>query len=200
MPIRKPESKLPKILFGVLISLLLVASLFGFALSLVTVQTDLEYNGIEFIRIPTGIAAQIEGQIFEFTYTPDAVAGMEINESVELLTSSRTSYMTSDPYGHFPGLVSVAIADTSRALEKKHNHFALRAFTLENLNATGTNKLPVITCENATALVPVVLFQFTPSDPSVQVVGSCAVISFDSEDYLRRIHDALVYEFLEVSS
>ena len=199
MPIRKPESKLPKMLFGVLISLLLVASLFGFALSLVTVQTDLEYNGIEFIRIPTGIAAQIEGQIFEFTYTPDAVAGMEINESVELLTSSRTSYMTSDPYGHFPGLVSVAIADTSRALEKKHNHFALRAFTLENLNATGT-KLPVITCENATALVPVVLFQFTPSDPSVQVVGSCAVISFDSEDYLRRIHDALVYEFLEVSS
>ena len=195
MPIRKKESNVPKILFSALIGLLLIASVFWFALSFsLSEDSSLEYGEIEFFRTQTGLAAEIEGEIFQFTYIPESVSYLNTSGASELLVSSPVSYMTSHPDDSFRELISLTIFDASRALQKKHGHSTLTAFTVEN-----TYNLPVITCLNATPLVPVVLFNLTNSTSSVSVTDSCAVINFDSEDSLQRIHDRLVYELLGVA-
>ena len=195
MPIRKKESNLPRIISCALIGLIMITSVFWFALSFSAGGGSVESGGTEFFRTQFGtIAADFDGKIFEFTYLPREVAHLDLGEVTGLLASSGMSYMTSDPDGSFPELTSITIFDAARALAEKHNHVVRTAFTAENEYG-----LPVVTCLNATPGVPVVLFNFTNSTDPVKVNGSCAVVSFDSEDSLRRLHDGLVYELMGVA-
>ena len=80
-----------------------------------------------------------------------------------------------------------------RVLEKNYNTFIEVAFTAGNPYGK-----KIITCEDATVFIPVLLFNFTNTTTDITEHNNCVIINVDSEISLNRIRDKIVYELLEI--
>lgn len=197
MPLRKDEDKSKKLLFTVVIGFVLLFSIIGFTFSAIpfgsVTQNNLKYGDIELVQTQLGLATLVNGQILEFTYYPEDVAATDVSLVTGKLTSARVVYATSDPNSSMAAQISGAQFDIGRVLDSRHNNFLDVAFTVEN-----PYNRPVITCGDATPLIPVLLFNFTNSTTQITEISNCVIINFASENSLTRIRDKILYELLGV--
>ena len=198
MPLRAEESRTKKIIFSVVIGFVLLSSVIGFTYSAIPfrnrIQSDntIEYNDIEFFPTQNGLAAQINGQVYEFAYFPEDLGDVETGDAINAISSARMIYATSSPNSPSAGPISAVEFDISRAL-KSHNSFVEVAFTDDN-----PYDKRVITCEDATEFVPVMYFNYTNTTTGVTYENNCITVNFASDNSLRRVRDKLIYELLGV--
>ncbi|MAG15501.1 hypothetical protein CMO88_00400 [Candidatus Woesearchaeota archaeon] len=197
MPIREEESKLKKRIFTIIIFLVLGSSIIGFTFSAIPLglqqNNEIEYNGIEFFPTQHGLATIIDEQVFEFTYYPDELSEIDLGNVISKISSAKMFYATSHPNSSLASQISGVEFDMARALEINHNSFMEIAFTADNLY-----EKEVVTCKDATAFIPVLLFNFTNTTTSVTEQNNCIIINTESERSLIKMKDKLIYELLGV--
>lgn len=198
MPLRPEESKTKKIIFSVVIGFVLLSSVIGFTYSAIPFtargqsSNTIKYNDIEFFPTQNGLAAQINGQVYDFAYFPEDLGDLETSGAINAISSARMVYTTSDPDSASAGRISGVEFDISRALQS-HNSFVEVAFTDENPYGKR-----VITCEDATEFVPVMYFNFTNTTTDITYENNCITVNFASDNSLRRVRDKMLYELLGV--
>ncbi|MBS3133153.1 hypothetical protein J4470_03425 [Candidatus Woesearchaeota archaeon] len=198
MPIRQESNKTKKMLFSILIGFVLISSIIGFTFSAVPFglqnqDSTIKYNGIEFFQTQNGIATIIDGQVMEFTYLPDELESMEIDGVTKKISSARMIYTTSDPNSTLASQISGAEFNMAMVLEKNYKTFVDVAFTSDNPYGKS-----VITCDDATYLIPVFFFNFTNTTTSVTDQNDCIIVNVASEKALDRVRDKIIYELLGV--
>ena len=198
MPIRKEEGKAKKLLFSIVIGFVLVSSVIGFTFSAIPFglqpqSTSLKYSGYEFFPTQTGFGTIIDNQIFEFTNLPGDVENLDIGIILSKLSNSPMVYATSDPNSSLASAISGVEFTVSRILEKDSNTFLEVAFTAGNPYGKR-----IITCEDATPFIPVLLFNFTNTTTNIIEQNNCVIINVESELALNRIRDKIAYELLDI--
>ena len=198
MPIREEEGKTKKVLLSIVIGFVIVSSVIGFTFSAIPFglqpqDTSLKYSGYEFFPTQNGVGTIIDDQIYEFTNLPGDVENLDIGDITSKISNSPMVYVTSDPNSSLASAISGVEFTMGRVLEKNYNTFIEVAFTAGNPHGKR-----IITCEDATVFIPVLLFNFTNTTTDITEQNNCVIINVDSEVSLNRIRDKIVYELLEI--
>ena len=197
MPVRKEDKSRSQMLLVALIFLILFGGVFAFALSFSPgggQSGNTDYNGYELLRTDTGtFAVLFEGQPVEFWFAPEDVSYTDAGSVVEKLGSSAFIYSTSSPNSAYAGLISEAEFTIGRIMQSNNGASLSVAFT-------GPNDFgkPVVTCGNASGIVPVIFFNGTNSTSGVSEIGNCVVVNFDSETDFRLFRDRIIYDLLGI--
>ncbi|MBI2663889.1 hypothetical protein HYX10_00925 [Candidatus Woesearchaeota archaeon] len=196
MPIRPEESKWKKRTFTIVIFIVLFSSVIGFTFSAVPFglqggDDKIKYNGIEFFPTQTGLATQVDGQIFEFSHYPEDLADEDVAAIADSINSAAMIYATSDANSSIAGAISSMQYDVSRLIGA--DTFVQVAFTAENEFGK-----EIITCEDATESIPVLYFNFTNATTEITEEANCIIVNAESETALSRIKDKTMYELLGV--
>jgi len=161
---------------------------FGFAAG----GSSLKYNGFKFSRSGNVWATNIDGRQAIFSYYPADVELIEIKpEIIGMLRNKVEIDVTAGTNGTF--IQSIALA-----------HFQMKS-TLGNFNIflregyTTENKfnLPVIRCENATSLIPVIYFK-EGNSTRVYSNESCIIVEANNNEDFIRAKDRIVYGLLDI--
>ena len=155
-------------------------------------QNSFSYGGSEFFRTESGVSTDFEGQLIEFFFYPEDLSNTDASLIVEKLRSSQFIYATSRPSDEFADLISEAEFNVGRIIGSKRSAILEVAFTVPNDFGK-----PVITCENATLAVPVILFNSTNGTTGVSENRNCIVVNFESEIEFYKIRDKVVYELIK---
>ncbi|MBI4439023.1 hypothetical protein HY640_03780 [Candidatus Woesearchaeota archaeon] len=182
-----------KVLLALVVGFITVTSVIGFVFVNYGGSTSaISYNGHRFERQLDGsLVTRIDGKYVPFTYFPDEIKELLNQTATDRLKDTRMAYMTSDYYSNHSGTIASVQFDISKALLEHKGIFSVQGFLQ---NSTG---LPVITCENATSFVPVILMQ--EGDSAIYEKGGCIVIQAESQDDFVRARDAVLYRLLGVT-
>ena len=195
---RKQPSEKKKNVLGIAIAAVIAITMIGLTFSSVpflgSQQQNVErFNGFEVVQGQTGYQVEVDSQVFSFLTHPADAAGVSAEPAaVQKLRSARMVYLTSN----FTDAQAPAIAAAQFSLHRilqRQNTYAETAFTAPN--AAG---LKVITCANASATVPVLLFRSANETTSVSMEGSCIIATARSASSFARIADRFGYELLGV--
>ncbi|MBI3033748.1 hypothetical protein HYY72_01170 [Candidatus Woesearchaeota archaeon] len=182
------------ILFSIVVGFLMVTSVVGIVLVNYTGSStgSLYYRGFRFDRTGTGLVADIRGMQIPFTYFPSEIEELRLNSSlVGRINSTRMVLVTSDFNSSIAGAVAAAQFDLRKALGESSGIFVVQGFT------TNASSLPVITCANATAYVPVISFE-QGNRTLFYERGNCIIAEAETPLDVLRARDRLLYGFFGV--
>ena len=161
---------------------------FGFAAG----GSSLKYNGFKFSRSGNVWATNIDGRQAIFSYYPADVELIEIKpEIIGMLRNKIEIDATADGNGTF--IQSIALAHFQmKSTLGNFNIFLREGYTSEN-----EFNLPVIVCENATQLVPVIYFK-EGNATRVYSNESCIIVEANNNEDFIRAKDRIVYGLLDI--
>ncbi|MBI3051894.1 hypothetical protein HYY74_05550 [Candidatus Woesearchaeota archaeon] len=183
-----------RVWLAVVVGFLMVTSVIGLAFVNYGGSGDsLSYGKYSFKRQQDGsLVAKINGREVSFTFFPAEVEELPLDRSIlQRLNSTRMIYTTSDYGSIHSQVIALVQFDLGLAMNDHFGIYVVRGFT-ENLT-----RLPVITCGNATAHIPVVLFQ-EGNSTGFREEGDCIVAEAGSFDEFVRLRDRLLYGLLGV--
>ncbi len=173
-----------------LIAFIMVSSIIGF---LYGGETDtFKYKGIKFTRTQTQWSTTINNKKMVFDYFPGEVEMINVSSDVitalvnkpEIDTTSKINDTFSE---------EIALAQYNMALTLNNlNIYLRRGFTTNN-----TFDLPIITCENATIVVPVLYFKQS-NQTKIALEDNCIITEASSNIDILRIKDRLLYSMLGI--
>ena len=155
--------------FAVFVGTIMLLSVAGFVFSFnpSSQGNNFRYGSLTFKQTQQGFfTTEVNGNPIDFSYRPEDVSDIDVPAAVvEKLTGSRVIYITY--YWNTTLAKSMALLqfDAANLLDSLHGIFAQPAST-----TTNPFDFPIITCNNATSFVPVLLLQ----------EGNNTAISFDS--------------------
>lgn len=159
-------------------------------------QQQMEYGDYEFEYRDLGggagvLVTEIEGQEVEFQNLPIQVDYLPVDaNAVRLLKDSQQIALASDPTLE---LADAAMIDYARLQLSLAVPKAFNAMTKEDDRYT----LPVLTCDQASAQMPVLLFANTNETASVTTQGACIIVNGRERD-LMRAKDRLIFEYYDI--
>ncbi|MFO8016511.1 MAG: hypothetical protein R6U32_05390 [Candidatus Woesearchaeota archaeon] len=136
-----------------------------------------------------GYSTIIEGKRVEFSVLPGRVEPLNISrEAVQVLKNTRMFYMTSDPESPFKESIAGAEYSIKRTMEDEGIYSDI-TFTGESGYNTS-----IVTCENATARVPVIKFE-QANTTRIDYEGGCITLSSRTGSGFMIARDRLLYGF-----
>lgn len=175
-----------KNLMVLFISLIMVTSVIGFV-SLSSFESEYTYNGYRFVQRADGYHVRVDRSELVFTALPGELSDANISrESAEALKRTRLIMTSSALNSSYAKSVAGAVYYLRNALAG-FNVYVLNGFTEPT-----SLQSPVITCRNATAFVPVIVFE----DSNVSEVvasGNCLSVRMSSPEYAARFAQSAVY-------
>lgn len=173
------------IVLVIFISLIMVSSIAGFLI--VNQPSDISrFKGSKFVRQQNTWVATVNGNRIFFDYQPQAIASLNASkEFLPLIRGKVEIDTTSDINDSYSS--DIALAQYNLGV----NLNALGVFVRQGLTANNTYQLPVITCEDATPLTPVIYFR-KGEDSSQIIEDGCLTISLRSRDEVHAIKDMIL--------
>jgi hypothetical protein len=190
---KKHERNKGAIWLTILISFIMVASIFGFVVSQENQSTN-KYNGFKFstkIDQTTGIqyySTKINGKEIQFYNYPTAVENINLTQQQnDLLKNAQVIITVFNPFINTTDLqiIELVLYDWEQNLDKQ----IVRGVTLSN----SSYRWSVLSCANATILTPVISFNIQ-EEPQYTLKDSCLTLSGDRYEMLR-YRDALLYHY-----
>jgi len=184
---RKKENKRNQILLSALVAFIMVSSILGYMAGRNEPNT-IQYNKFRFYQKNFLWATKINNKEVVFNNLPTAVS--YINISDEVLSRIKSTLEVDTTYDQ-NSTYKEEIASTQFSIEKVlHNFFNIyvrKGFTEDN-----DYGLPVITCSDATQVVPVIYFK-KGNSTSVYLENNCIIAEArDGADFLK-LKDRLIY-------
>ncbi len=179
------------------IAFIMVGSTLGFVF--LSGYSDLDENTVKygeytFTRTRDGVGTKIDGKDYWFRYFPKEVWGINISRDAGgKIKSTRAVYFTSNFSSANSQFIAAAEYDFDFAMQNLGIYTAT-GFVNENL----TINAPYITCENATAFVPVVYFKDS-NETEVIIENNCIILKAKSGDEFLMAKDRLVYSVLGIT-
>lgn len=184
-----------KTLLAIIISAVMVLSVFGIIFESGTSSQKLSYNGYKFTQLQKGWQAKINNKIMTFNHHPKELESINISaETSKLLSNTKVALsITYDPGSEMASFFAEEILYLEQLLAKQ-DIFVQRGLT----NATGYS-LPEISCANATSSVPVIEFRES-STTSVSTENNCIIVEISRASDLLLIGDRIAYAILGIMS
>ncbi|MBI4918430.1 hypothetical protein HY837_00745 [archaeon] len=182
-----------KVFASLFIAFIMVFSIFGFILSYSLDNETVKYNGHKFVNTEQGWLTVINGERFFFAYTPKDVETW-INEEVKnQLKNTEQLTFSYNPNDLYSSIITESILQLNNKLHK---------FTKKQLNFGLTNNsgysLPLITCSNASEQNPVVLFEESNENSSIDLDNHCIKIRYTTQSEILQQTTALSLVLTEV--
>jgi len=186
---RKEKKNWALIAFMVVIMMGTTFSFVFFGFSPTTEKVD--YNGIKFIRKNNIWTARINGREAAFTFLPSEVSNIPAADFSKKLQNKLEIDATYDL--NSTNKEAIALAQHQMGLTlAAYNVYLRKGFTTNS-----SFNLPVITCNDATEIVPVVYFKYGNST-SIYVENNCIIADASSDAGFIMAKDRLLYDILGV--
>ncbi|MBW2999472.1 hypothetical protein KY339_02265 [Candidatus Woesearchaeota archaeon] len=189
---RKQKKLSKQTIMSIGIVVLMVASVIGFMWSGDDGQS-LEYNNYVFIDKGLFWETEINGQKISFSSFPSEVEDINLSEEmVNVIKTTKMVYVTSDPDDEFKDGIGRAQFNMKNIFEQNLGIYFVYSFTKNN-----TFGKPIITCENSTATVPVMLFEKS-NKTGISFDNDCIIFeAFNSNDF-NVLGDRLLFGVLDI--
>lgn len=199
--IPKEKRKLfnPAILVAVFFGFVMVTSTIGFIAS----YSDPSANGEvilvgdhEFVRTQRGFGIVIDDVPLEFTYLPDSVASIELDQAiVDTLKQSKSIIVTYEPESPINGSAGLVQYNLEQLYDKVLGGYVQRSV----INNTDYPTLSSADCSDATEFIPVLKFEFG-NLTHFSREGNCIIATSTHDFDTIRLHDRLSYRLLGVTT
>ena len=151
----------------------------------------IDYNGFEFINRGTYWSTVVDGRDALFTYLPDDLGFIFVNQDVIGRLRNKVQIdSTSEFNDTFAEPIALAQFQMGSTLFN-FNIFVRQGFTSEQGN------FPVVTCNDASAFVPVIYFR-SSNITKIYLDNNCIIVEAVSRADVIRIKDRLVYGILGI--
>lgn len=161
---------------------------FGFS----PVTEKVKYNGISFASNGNIWIAKINGREAAFSFLPkDVESVFAFDDFAKMLQGKIEIDATYDLNSTYKEPIALAQHQMGLTLAQ-YNIFVRKGFTTNN-----TFNLPVITCDNATLLVPIVYFR-QGNATNIHLENNCIIAETASKADVIKVKDRLVYGILGV--
>ncbi len=188
------KKKHAQLIFGLFVVALMVFSAFGFVMSYSSGSgSTYKYGDYTFRSTEQGLKAKIGGKTSYFTSFPGDLEDIELPASVAAsLSNTKMVYLTSDPDSRFfrdIGLVEYYFQDELNDL------FGI--YGVISITKNSTYQLPVISCSDATASVPV-LYLMQSNETKISFEDNCIMVEAPSQSVFVRLKDRIIFSLLGV--
>ena len=175
-----------KLILPIFVVFILVTSMFGFMWS--GSNTKIEYRGFKFTRLDTGVfRISIENRVIEFRYFPSELEWINSSGGIKESFDTPMVYFTSNPGSDYKEQMAEMHKHISEVLWETREVYVQNAFTSES-----EYNLPVITCENATLSVPVIMIGKSNST-EILLEQNCIVVNTENRQELFMAYERLLY-------
>ncbi len=189
---KKDENRNQKIIIGLIIAFIMVSSVLGYY-GAQSKEQAYTYKGIKFTAQKNGLLlAKISNHDFYFNYLPQSLVNMSFNSSVlDPLKATKLIYTTSDIKS--PLIQSLSEAEYLLTQELMQlSIYSIGGYTTNTTTGRGR-----ITCDNATAITPVIMFEYA-NKTSAYLEGQCLHIAGNSRLDLLALKDRMLYGLLGI--
>jgi len=190
---RHDEAKVDKRKRAISIFIALIMILSALGVYLGNSSTSINYKEIKFnILEDNRYSTKINKNTFIFDYSPYVVETIAINSDIiQRIKNSVQVDFTSDPQSEFKESIALSQFEIAKVLSLD-NIFARTGFISKN-----DYNLPIITCDNSTASIPVVLFMKS-NETKVYNQDYCIIVSASSNPDMVALKDRIIYGYLGV--
>ncbi|MBD3361876.1 hypothetical protein GF358_03740 [Candidatus Woesearchaeota archaeon] len=182
--------KEPKVLVSLFLASIMIFSVLGFMMSyqMEGNTTEIEYNGYVFEQLYDGVRTRIHGESITLTYFPEQVDQINISKAAKIALENlpvfSITYETDSTYTEYFAGQQFELSENMEKIEK----YAIPGM----MNNTGYKSIPKITCNNATASVPVILFQES-NTTGIKFNNNCIIANIGNMNDVYRVGDLLFY-------
>ncbi len=178
----------------ILIGSLMVLSVFGIMFSgYNSGEASDEYNDHKFKRMPLGWYTEVDGQRVEFKYLPQELEVLDMSQDViDRVKAARVMYLTFDPNSKIVSSLELARFELAKSLAMSFGIQTIPGIVEES----DQYDLPVVGCENATAMLPVLVFT-EANRTDAYISDNCIVIETDDHSAVA-MKDRLIYGMLDI--
>lgn len=195
MPRRQKKSLFSsKIVISIFFSLIMVTSILAIIFGGNTTTEDtVDYGDFRFVRKADHWEVEVDKKVISVYNHPSMLEDIEVDpEIINRLRNTEMVYITSPTQGEQLEYFGLAAYEMSQVLEE----FDVFPAAGISDNNTGYN-VPLITCDSATATVPVITFEYT-NESKVYLDSNCIKIDGVTGFDIVRIKDRLVLGFIGV--
>ena len=176
---------------GIFIVLIMTMSVLGYMFGKDTAE-QISYNDFKFNRIGNRWGTKIDQSEYIFDFFPSQVENINVSEDIiNRLTNSMQIDMTSDIDSEYQEAIALSVFELSNYLAL-NNQYARVGFTQLN-----EYEKPMITCIDATASVPVIMFEKS-NETKVYTQGNCIIAKSKSESDFIAIKDRLLFGLIGI--
>jgi len=187
MPLNK------KTWMSIFISIVMILSVVGFALTMSEPGQQVEYKGIKFTRTQGGWQAKINNVKTQFYYHPAELDDIPVDEGVKVaLDGIRVLWFTYDPKDIYAQEIAGTLFYMEDSLAKVNDIYVQRGL----VNNTGY-ALPEAGCANATMAVPVFILQ-AGNETSIRHENGCIIATAENGRDVLRAGERILYEEFRV--
>ncbi|MBI3027476.1 hypothetical protein HYY70_05160 [Candidatus Woesearchaeota archaeon] len=178
----------------VLIIIIMIGTSFSFVLVGFQPQKDVvRYNDLKFVKHPDRWEAKIKDRNAAFSFLPNEVEDIPASGDIASRLQNRLEIdVTSDSNSTYKEAIAVAQHQMGLTLSQ-YNIYVRRGFTSNN-----TFNLPIITCSDSTAAVPVVYFRHG-NVTGVSLENNCIIAAASINNDFIKVKDKLLYALLGVA-
>lgn len=189
---KKKKSNRSAIIITILISAFMILSVFEVVLFYNPGTDQLKYGKYSFNTVQSGYQVKANGKYYVFDYFPSDVEQINLSPSISSqLKNAQALIFSFNPEESADNLQYV---DTLRyELSQQSPIPIIAAVTNISLNYSG---LPVLTCTNATNLVPVILLNIS-ADTSISQNDNCIIMNAKLKQIVAA-KDRIVYSMLGI--
>ena len=187
---KKPSNKL-NVFMAVFITVIMVGSIMGLMMN--NPEEKIVYNGHTFKEKGNYLTLKLDGERFNFYYSPQDVENIEMPIEVHnFLQIVPTSYVVFDPDAKFIDYMDFSRFELSEEMLK-----------LDKIIQGGITKqsefynLPVINCDNATQYVPVIYFK-NSNTTKFYMEGNCIIAKSNTAYGFLALKDRIIYSLLGI--
>ncbi len=189
---KKEKKKFGLILFLVFI---MIGTSFSFVFFGFSPATEkVKYNSYSFTFVPSQNIwiAKINGRQAAFSFLPQDVEGISAFEDISNRLNGKFEIdATSDSNSTYKEAIALAQHQMGLTL-LTYNLYLRKGFTTNN-----TFNLPIITCDDATANVPVIYFRYGNST-NIHIEDNCIIAEASTNIDFIKVKDKLLYVILGV--
>ncbi len=148
---------------------------------------SIRVNGVKLNVVPGGYEATIKGATIAFTYSPSAANRTIIPaQAFDRLISGGFVYLTSDPNSSSAQDIALTQFQIAEMLRNEFNVQSQVAFDKPLQN------FPVVTCENASQYVPVIVFKDS-NETNASYQNGCLVLTAQNSAAYIELRDRVAY-------
>jgi len=193
MPRKKKKSKKPLIIGGLII-FFMISSAFAVMLGgFAQTSSKTKYDGITFTSLQNGeFRARVDGKLMDFDFTPDMIEGIELDPAlITRLKNAAEVDVTYDYDSEAANQIALGI------FQMQQSYFKDTKFIREGATKENEFDQPIITCDDASPEVPVILFELG-DDTGIIADGDCIIATASRPDEIAAVKDRIVFSMLGV--
>ena len=175
------------VIVSIFLAVLMVSSIAGYIAN--QNSGSIRYKGKKFTQTTDGWKTTIDGQTHYFAYAPPEVESIDF-PSMNLQSAVEID-MTYDPLDRYKESIAQSLFELSSSLGQKKIYLR-QGFTSKNEFG-----LPIITCNDSSATVPVISFRDS-NTTGIRQENNCLIVESNNDQSFRFYADRIAYHILGV--